>query len=237
MHFFRGSDCQHRGLELMTMLSRNKHIAADSSSVYEKRALSTETLFGESRGKMFGVMECLAPDGSITTLKAFSGQYNGLWQVEGWVPPLFDIQSWIDLNNKSEPLIKMLSQTADACDDHPLRKKYLRQGGKALSRKLMKEFHGLYRLTNFHGRTAPLPHLIAAGTGIPTGTGDCCAPKLLNFAATHNLMPLGFAEFYWGRETKSGDRKHGYFYPPCSEKCALVLGYLLCGLEERHGQY
>ena len=59
--------------------------------------------------------------------------------------------------------------------------------------------------------------------GIPTGTGDCCAPKLLNFAAQNNLRPLGISEFFWGRENKSGN-----IITPFSillqRKCRPILG-------------
>ncbi|MBV5332456.1 hypothetical protein JZU54_02570, partial [bacterium] len=53
--------------------------------------LRTDALFGEARGKMFGVLVCRAADGSRRILKAFSGQYNGLWEVPGWAPPIFDV--------------------------------------------------------------------------------------------------------------------------------------------------
>ncbi len=28
----------------------------------------------------------------------------------------------------------------------------------------------------------------------PSGTGDCCAPKLFNYAFKHNLTPISLAE-------------------------------------------
>lgn len=68
--------------------------------------------------------------------------------------------------------------------------------------------------------------------GIPTGTGDCCAPKLLNYAARNRLKPIGISEFFFGRENKSETRKHGEFYPSCKIKCEPILGFMLCGLED-----
>ena len=63
---------------------------------------------------------------------------------------------------------------------------------------------------------------------LPTGTGDCCAPKLLSYAFSKNLIPVSMTEFYWG---KSNLRcKQGVFYPPCDEKCRLILPSIL-GLE------
>jgi tRNA pseudouridine32 synthase/23S rRNA pseudouridine746 synthase len=66
------------------------------------------------------------------------------------------------------------------------------------------------------------------------GVGECCAPKLLNYAALNGLKPLGLSEFYWGKENKSGTRKHGEFYPACAEKCQPILGFMLCGIKERN---
>jgi hypothetical protein len=73
---------------------------------------------------------------------------------------------------------------------------------------------------------------VFTGKAMPTGTGECCAPKLLHHAAVHGLTPLGLAEFYIGRENRSATRAHGRFFAPCEEKCRPILGFLLCGLPE-----
>lgn len=95
----------------------------------------------------------------------------------------------------------------------------------------MQDIHSLYRLHNFRGEQCSLFDLFGDTNGIPTGTGDCCAPKLLNLAARNGLQPLGLAEFYWGKTNKSASRQEGYFYPACQDKCGPILGFLLCGLE------
>ena len=194
--------------------------------------LSTAWLYGEARGKMFGVMECLAADGSTRILRAFSGQYNGLWEIAGWAPPLFDHRQLAVISATTEQEIKRLgAELANARD--PWQRRTLQRHRRQLSRDLMRQIHGLYRLTDFHGREASLS-AAHGGSGIPTGTGDCCAPKLLNLAARSNLVPLGMAEFFWGRSNRSGTREEGRIYPSCAEKCAPILGFMLCGLEARH---
>ncbi|MBV5332457.1 hypothetical protein JZU54_02575, partial [bacterium] len=80
-------------------------------------------------------------------------------------------------------------------------------------RQWMRDIHGLYTLTNFHGEGRPLAEAFAGSGGIPTGTGDCCAPKLFNQAVQEHLTPVAMAEFYWGRENSSRTRQHGQFYP------------------------
>lgn len=188
-------------------------------------------LYGPARGQMFGVLEFKAPDGSLGVLRAFSGQYNGHWQVEGWVPPLFDENEWQQVNSATEPQVKELSQQIKllAADD-PQRQE-LTKKRRSLSQQLMKELHATYRLTNFRGETKNLCDVFLGPNGMPTGTGDCCAPKLLNYAAQHGLVPLGISEFYLGRENRSQTKQHGCFYPACAGKCQPILGFLLCGLD------
>ena len=65
----------------------------------------------------------------------------------------------------------------------------------------------------------------------PGGTGDCCAPKLLQYAFMNGLKPLCMAEFWWGPSPKGMIRHHGQFYPACRGKCKPVLTWMLQGLD------
>ncbi|MCU0571245.1 MAG: pseudouridine synthase, partial [Oculatellaceae cyanobacterium Prado106] len=94
------------------------------------------------------------------------------------------------------------------------------------SRQLQTQMHANYQLMNFLGTAASLQELWP--TGLPTGTGDCCAPKLLHYAATHHLKPLALAEFWWGAAQPG--RVPGQFYGACAERCQPIMGFLLSGL-------
>ena len=100
-----------------------------------------------------------------------------------------------------------------------------------LYRQLIKDTF-LYSLSNFKDETVSLREAFCVDKGMPTGAGDCCAPKLLNYAAKNHLKPLSLSEFYYGRENKSGSRQHKTFYSCCEEKCQPILGFLLCGLDK-----
>lgn len=95
---------------------------------------------------------------------------------------------------------------------------------KALSKNLQAEMHEQMAesVTSFLGCA---PERLFPD-GIPTGTGDCCAPKLLAWAARHDLTPLAMAEVWWG-PTSVGDKAAGEFYPACQERCQALLGPLL----------
>jgi hypothetical protein len=194
--------------------------------------LDTDYLYTEARGKMFGVLVCRTLEGNTKTIKAFSGQYDGQWELPGWAPPLFNVQNFKSLNDPVEKKIKSLGrEAAEKSSDTASRDNILIQR-KQLSRQLMKDIHALYQLHNFKGEQCSLFDLFPQGQGIPTGTGDCCAPKLLNYAALHNLKPLGLAEFYWGKTNRSASRHEGQFYLACEDKCGPILGFLLCGLPD-----
>lgn len=61
----------------------------------------------------------------------------------------------------------------------------------------------------------------------PSGSGECCAPKLLQFAFLHHLRPLSIAEFWQGRSPRMEIRHHNHFYPACRGKCKPILGWML----------
>ncbi len=219
-------------MELIEIFKEKNRIDFTVSKEDANPKCTTRYLFGKARGKMFGVMECLQPNGSVTFLHAFSGQYNGLWEVKGWVPPLFDVKIWEQTNFYVEKKIKQLGRVIKHLPpDCPERMEYL-QKRKKLSQELMKKLHALYYLKNFRGTRHPLSEVFPGEAGIPTGTGDCCAPKLLNFASHHGLVPLSMTEFYWGKENKSNSRHHGHIYPSCIDKCQPILGFMLCGLKQ-----
>ena len=214
----------------MQLLAEKKRIDLLVGDNNADPMLSTDYLFGKARGQMFGVMVYQRPDGRIGTVRAFSGQYNGIWHVDGWVPPLVDEKNFQDISSGVEKEIKRIGRCIEATH-HPAERKRLMRKRKSLSQKLMKDIHGLYKLINFRGQCHSLAEAFTGPKGIPTGTGDCCGPKLLYYAAMHGLQPLGLAEFYWGKKNKSGTRQHGRFYSSCTAKCQPILGFMLCGLE------
>ncbi len=88
----------------------------------------------------------------------------------------------------------------------------------------------LYNFTRFDGKKITLNEIIKKhGDHLPpTGTGDCCAPKLLNYAFENGLEIISMDEIYFGSDTKN--KKNGQSYPPCDERCGYILPSIL-GLE------
>ena len=61
----------------------------------------------------------------------------------------------------------------------------------------------------------------------PAGTGECCEPKLLQYAYIHHLQPIQIAMFWWGNSPDDEVRHHLHYYPACTGKCKPVLTYML----------
>ena len=65
----------------------------------------------------------------------------------------------------------------------------------------------------------------------PAGAGDCCAPKLLQYAYSNNLHPVCMAEFWWGGTPRTEIRRHLHYYPACRGKCLPILTHMMQGLD------
>jgi tRNA pseudouridine32 synthase/23S rRNA pseudouridine746 synthase len=65
----------------------------------------------------------------------------------------------------------------------------------------------------------------------PAGSGECAAPKLLQFAFKKNLTPICMAEFWWGISPNSAVRKHKNYYAACLSRCKPILEHMLTGIE------
>ena len=108
-------------------------------------------------------------------------------------------------------------------------KRERREGSDALQRWLFDQ----YVMLNAKGMRRTLIDIFARfnGTLPPAGAGDCCAPKLLQFAYAHNLRPVSLAEFWLGTPPPTEVRRHLQFYPPCRSKCYPILQFMLQGLD------
>ncbi len=164
-----------------------------------------KALFAE--GKMMGVLLCEDPSGEQRTLFSFSGLSGGRSEIEGFVGPIFDTTSVPELQEKPQS-----AEESAALQDW-LFEKYLVHN--ALGEKLsIKEIFAERGLTP------------------PGGTGECAAPKLLEYAYTHSLKPLAMGEFWYGASPRSGEvRSSGLFYPSCTGKCGPLLSFMMEGLD------
>lgn len=178
-------------------------------------------------GKMFGVLVVegmTQGDGSpVSFLAAYSGLLEGRNDWDFFVPPVYDAQ-------QPDGYFKQKEREIMASVDH-----------KEMSQALQLWLFRQYKMLNARGEEKDLveiwqdyhssPRIREKYPLPPGGTGDCCAPKLLQYAYQHDLKPVCMAEFWWGPSPKSEVRHHGQFYPACSGKCKPVLAWMLQGLD------
>ena len=175
---------------------------------------SLHNLFAE--GKMLGVLMVELPEAMEQTdsllhgislksgfLYGFSGLAGGRSHIEGFVPPIFDTASAdIDSSSPEE------------------------------SRGLQEWLFEQYKVLNAKGEESTVMRIFASrGLVPPGGTGDCAAPKMLQYAFSRGMKPLAMGEFWYGASPVREIRRHGCFYPSCTGKCGPLLGYMLQGLD------
>ena len=108
----------------------------------------------------------------------------------------------------------------------------LKSRRKAMSEALQERIFRLFVVANARGERRDLVEVFKPlGTLPPAGAGECCAPRLLNYAFNNGLRPVCMAEFWWGASPVGEVRHHGHFYPACRSKCKPILDFMMQGLD------
>lgn len=116
---------------------------------------------------------------------------------------------------------------------HYLKINELKDLRKNKSNALQRALFESYNFLNINGETKNLLDIFSenADQQPPAAAGECCAPKLLQYAFLNKMEPLAMAEFWWGASPKSEIKKHQNFYPACWGKCKPILSHMLEGME------
>lgn len=169
-----------------------------------------QELFAE--GKMLGVLET-----DKGFLYAFSGLAGGQSIVDGFVPPIFDYSTPDGYFRQKEAEISSM-------EDGPAK-------GKA-SAQLQDWLFSQYKVLNAKGESRDIKSIFAdIGLIAPGGTGECAAPKLLQYAYSHGMHPIAIGEFWYGLPKGGQVRQQGRFYPACTGKCGPLLTFMMQGLD------
>ena len=186
---------------------------------------------------------------NLQYIKAYSGQILGRSDWEGYVPAIFDYlqpDGYFKIHEAEITALNHRIKEAEALLPKGKRTKEVeamkqerKERSQALQRWLFSQFvitppptpqednntddeaSVLKVFTDYAQRTG------SRQTVPPGGTGECCAPKLLNYANQHGLKVKAIAEFWYGDSPKGIIRHHGQFYEPCQAKCMPILWYML----------
>lgn len=177
-------------------------------------------------GKMFGVLmvepSAISDQYSDNYLAAFSAKLDGSYFHEGFVPPVYAMTEEPVGHSKEE--------------SHRLQRllfaNYNFLNGRGESKNLLEIFANEKPIVPadewFSSAVSNQPSAFRLP---PSGAGECCAPKLLQYALTHGLKPLQLAEFWVGAPSKTEIRQEGAFYAPCSGRCVPILRHMTKGLD------
>lgn len=162
-------------------------------------------------GKTFGVMVVKKQDGALGWICAFSGLLNGENMREGFVPPVFDWTNEGGYFRKEELQISSIKDSGER---------------RRRSSELQKWLFAQYRVTNCLGEQASILDIWAKKNRLPPGgTGDCCAPKMIEYALKNGLVMVAMAEFRFDENGMT------HYVPSCQEKCGPLLRFMLMGLK------
>jgi len=126
-------------------------------------------------------------------------------------------------------LISQKTPLEEMYDNYQKGLQELKQLRKSDSDELQKWLFSQFKMLNDKGESKDLLEIFKEFNQMvpPAGSGECCEPKLLQYAFEHGLKPIQMAMFWWGESPKEEIRHHLHFYPACNGKCKPILHWML----------
>jgi tRNA pseudouridine32 synthase/23S rRNA pseudouridine746 synthase len=182
--------------------------------------------FSTQKGKMFGVLVVRDAAGDLYYLATVSGRLTRDITVPAFIPSVFDDSTdgyFINKGMSGLTDIGKQIKTENDPDKISRLEKERRDSSVALQQRLFEN----YRFHNISGESKNLIDIFQDHPRKmpPSASGECAAPKLLEYAIVNSLNPIAIAEFWWG--LPKNDKLHKSFYPACESRCRPILEYML----------
>ena len=208
------------------------------------KRITKKSLERKNQGVMLGSLVCADKDGTKIVLKAVSGISFQLVEKKKLknqivVPPVVSakrIKRALSKNDRkihsltkrifvlSEKLKKSSASLNDKKNQKFAEKKRIfSDWRKKLCMESLEKVFSLYEFHCANGKTKKLLEICNKNLP-PTGTGDCCAPKLLDYAFKNSFKPLSMMEVFYDEKTDFHNLVPVY---PCEERCSLILPEML----------
>ena len=182
-------------------------------------------------GKMFGVLVVKGLNNEIGYLASFSGKLGNSNDHAYFVPPVYDMLAKGEFISEGMKNLQVLSATIETERNSNNTKSInnLLQKRAQLSKRLQQQLFEQYNFLNSKKEHKNVIEIFRdkGYKNPPSASGECAAPKLLQYAFKNKLEPLSLAEFWWGQSPKSNHWVHRRYYPACEEKCRPILEYML----------
>lgn len=203
--------------EIISLLREKK-----LSIVYTTEKVSEERF---ENGIMIGVLvakNSLQQNKILFTVSGISRKIEGKFRDAIFIEPIVSSKKIMSALQKNDKEIHSLTEKLKSCRIENIQDLQLRRS--LLTSESLERVHELYSFYCSDRKIRSLKQICRSHLP-PTGTGDCCAPKLLNFAFENNLIPVSMCEVFYGKanEKKQPEVK----YSPCDERCGLILPEML----------
>lgn len=199
----------------------------------------------KNQGVMLGVLVCRNSDGNEVSLVTNSGNAKKLLCDDFCnmvvVPPIAsneEIERALSDNDRkiheiTEKLESAQNQQPSILTDSDLQ--HLRKQRDLLCARSLEKVYDLYNFHCIDSKIRSLKEICSEYNGgklPPTGTGDCCAPKLFDYAFANNLVPLSLAETAYpvvsgGTGSAACVKTDLLLTSPCDERCGILLPAML----------
>lgn len=203
--------------EIISLLNEKK-----LSIVYTTEKVSEERF---ENGIMIGVLvakNSLQQNKILFTVSGISRKIEGKFRDAIFIEPIVSSKKIMSALQKNDKEIHSLTEKLKGCRIENIQDLQLRRS--LLTSESLERVHELYSFYCSDGKIRSLKQICRSQLP-PTGTGDCCAPKLLNFAFENNLIPVSMCEVFYGKANEK--KQPGVKYSPCDERCGLILPEML----------
>lgn len=229
---FQQEIARHYCQQLISLIDNGKVLLKQIAKISEER---------KDNGLMIGCLVCWNNETlQREILYTVSGNAKELTTVDFQLPPTVHfVPSLVSIDHVNEALkeydlkihqltdkINQLKKATPLSSDLQNHLSELKKQRTNLTDISLKRVFSLYTFTCWNGSKISLNEIIDKNRVLPpTGTGDCCAPKLLSYAFEHKLQPVSMDEIFYGKSTNT--KINGQSYSPCDERCGYILPYIL----------
>ena len=122
-----------------------------------------------------------------------------------------------------------IAMAREACHRYDTSISLLKQKRRTMSDRLQEWLFHHFVMLNTDGDSRSLTDIFRTSLSAspPAGAGECCEPRLLQYAFSHAMTPKCMAMFWIGASPEGEIRHEQTYYPACRSKCKPILEWML----------
>lgn len=122
-----------------------------------------------------------------------------------------------------------IAMAREACHRYDTSISLLKQKRRTMSDRLQEWLFHHFVMLNKDGDSRSLTDIFRTSLSAspPAGAGECCEPRLLQYAFSHAMTPKCMAMFWIGASPEGEIRHEQTYYPACRSKCKPILEWML----------